>query len=233
MQAAYQWLQNEKDRLEKYTHAQLDILHRKHQEEVQRHYRHEESLVLRAQEVNRELQFLASQSQAMQQRAGELAQWESSLAAQMDKVHRAQEEFLKIQQTSDNLQKDTEAQQRCLEALRAETAQLQVSRTTAHAEFAKLETTLTEHHQLWQTKQAEITARQIEMEERYRRLEEMEAAARRRLAEVDDLEERLRQEFETQQTQLARDRRDLEMLYEKLRRQQPSRTADPMSSFVS
>jgi hypothetical protein len=54
------------------------------------------------------------------------------------------------------------------------------------------------------------------MEQRYLALEKSEEAARRRLAELDDLEERLRQEVEEQERQLAQERQDMETRRAKL-----------------
>jgi hypothetical protein len=217
LQAAYQWLQAEKERLDAYTRAQLDFIQQKHQEDLQNHYRNEANLVLRAQEVNRELQFLTAQSEALQARARALSESEAALSHQMEKVQRAQEEFLNIQRSSANLQQDTEVQRTLLENLRHETADIQATRAAAHAEYETVARRLEERRQTWERKQEEITARQAALEERCRTLEQGEAAARRRQAELDELEERLCHELETQQTQLAKERKEIEALYHRLR----------------
>jgi hypothetical protein len=76
---------------------------------------------------------------------------------------------------------------------------------------------LQQRQQAWEQKQAETAKFVAQMEQRCRTLEKAEEAAKRRLAELDDLEERLREEFETQERQLAQERRELETLRNQLR----------------
>jgi chromosome segregation ATPase len=193
--AAHQWLQTEKQRLDEYTRSQFNVIREQHQVLLTKHFRSEEALAQRSQELNREIQFLASQSEALQKRSQELAERETVLASHMERLSQAQEELLSIEQTSQNVRKDTEAQQALLEKLQAETAQLQAVDATARQEFSTFDTVLRDRQQAWERKHAEITARQAQMEDRYLALEKAEAAAERRLAELDELEERLRQEL--------------------------------------
>jgi DNA repair exonuclease SbcCD ATPase subunit len=216
LRAAQEWLQHERNRLEEYTRSQFDLIRQQHQALMAKHFRSEEALALRSQELNREMQFLASQAEALQQRGRELADWETALSAQMTRLAQAQDELLAIQQTSADVRRDTEVQCRILEAMRTETAQLQASESTARGEFDALQATLQEHQRSWEQKQVEIDARQAQMEQRYRALETSEQAARRRLAELDELEDRLRQELEEQERQLAAERRELEQLRARL-----------------
>ena len=58
--AAYDWFQSERARLEEYTRYQFAAIQQQQQAEMVNYYRREEALVQRAQEVNREMQFLAS-----------------------------------------------------------------------------------------------------------------------------------------------------------------------------
>ena len=67
VKAAHEWLANEKRKLEEYTRSQFGTIQQQHQALLAKHFRSEEALALRAQELNREMQFLASQSEAMQQ----------------------------------------------------------------------------------------------------------------------------------------------------------------------
>ena len=62
--AAYEWFQAERTRLEEYTRYQFAAIQQHQQAEMANYYRREEALVQRAQEVNREMQFLAKQSEA-------------------------------------------------------------------------------------------------------------------------------------------------------------------------
>jgi chromosome segregation ATPase len=217
VQSAYEWFLTERSRLEEYTRFQFEQVRAQQQADMSRYYRGEEALTLKSQELNREMQFLASQSQALQARARELAEWESSLSAQMQKLTRAHEDLLHIQNTSENIQRDTAAQQASLEQMRAEMSQLQTAEAAARTTFASFDATLAERQRAWEKKQADLTARQTAMEQRYQALDQAETAARRRLAELDDLEDRLQEECEDQQRQLARERQELDALYAELR----------------
>jgi len=216
LQAAHEWLRVEKHRLEQYTRSQFATIQQQHQTLLDKHFRSEQSLALRCQELNREMKFLASQTEMLQRRARELAERETALTAQMEQLARAQEELLTLEQTSQNVRQDTEAQRALLEQLRAQTAQLQQSDRASRCEFDNFETELKERQQAWAEKQAEMSIRQAKMEERYTALEKTEEAAKRRLAELDDLEERLQQEVQEQEQQLAQERRDMEMLRARL-----------------
>lgn len=217
LRAAYEWLQAEKHRLEQYTRNQFATIRQQHQALLAKHFRSEEALTLRAQELNREMQYLGSQAETLQRRGRELAEREATLAVQIEKVFRAQEDLLHIQQTSEDIQRDTEAQEVVLEELRAETARLQSSEAAARSEFETFEAKLRERQQAWERKQAEIAERQAQMEVRFEALEKTEEAAKRRLAEIEELEERMQREFEEQEQHLAAQRRELEALRAKLR----------------
>jgi hypothetical protein len=193
--AAQVWLKAERARLEAYTRNQFDVIRQQHQTLLAKHFHSEETLTLRCQEVNREMQFVASQSEALQKKAQELALRERILASQMERLSKAQQELLTIQQTSEDVRRDTEAQREVLEQLRAETSQLQQVESAARLEFVAFDTELRERKRAWEMKQTEITARQAQMEQRYQALEKAEAAAQRRLAELDELEERLYEEI--------------------------------------
>jgi chromosome segregation ATPase len=152
------------------------------------------------------------------------------LSAQAQKLTQAHEELLHIEKTSANIQRDTEAQQAYLEQMRGEMAQLQTNAAAARSSFATFDTELAERQQAFQRKQAEMAARQKEMEQRYQALEQAEVAARRRLAELDDLEDRLQEEVDEQQRQLVLERREIDALCAELRgRQVPAKPVKPSS----
>src|SRR5262249_52743631 len=69
LQAAHEWLQTERQRLEAYTRNQFAAIQQQHQALLAKQFRSEEALALRAQELNREMKFLASQAEALQSRA--------------------------------------------------------------------------------------------------------------------------------------------------------------------
>jgi hypothetical protein len=218
LQAAYQWLLIEKQRLDEYTRIQFNALRQQHQAVLTKHFRSEEALALRSQELNREIQFLASQTAAFQKRAQELVEREMLLASQMERLSQAQKELLAIEQTGESGRQETEEQQARLEKLRSETAQLQSVEASARVEFSSFETGLRDRQKAWEQKQEEIRVRLAQMEERYLALERAEAAAQRRLAELDELEQRLQREFadqarpdlQTHQLQLQQRYLDLE-----------------------
>ena len=60
-----------------------------------------------------------------------------------------------------------------------------------------------------ETKQAELSARLVEMEQRYLVLDRTETTTQRRIAELDEREERLRKEFEENERQLSKERQEL------------------------
>jgi chromosome segregation ATPase len=206
LNTACEWLHAERKRLEEYTRQQMTTIQQQHQALLAKKYATEEALVVQSQELNREIRFLASQAQLLQARARQLTERETALAEQMGKLSKAQEEFLTIQQTSKNLQKDTQTQRAYLERLLAETAQLQKQEANAHGKFETCETELKERQQAWEKKEAELAERQTQMEQRHLALERAEQAIQRRVAELDEMEERLRKDLETQERQLANER---------------------------
>jgi hypothetical protein len=108
---AYEWFQNEKRHLEEYTRQAIAAIHQQHQMALARDAHREGALALQAQELNQEMRYLASQAQAIQQRTHELTLREAVLSAQLQKLAEAQNDFLSIQRTSEDVQKDTETQQ--------------------------------------------------------------------------------------------------------------------------
>jgi hypothetical protein len=217
LRLAHEWFQVERARLEEYTRQQFADIEAQQQAGMSRFYQGEAALAARSREINREMQFLAAQSQALQARARELADWESQLSTQMARLTQAQGELLYIQTTSANIQRDTELQQASLLQLRQEAAQLQTQEAAARDSFAAFDQALADRQRAWEQKQADMAARQQAMEQRYQALEQAEAAAKRRLAELDDLEDHLRQEFDNQQQQLLRERQELDALYAEVR----------------
>ena len=216
---AQEWLQAERARLEAYTRSQFAAIQQQHQALLAKQFRSEEALALRAQELNREMKFLASQSEALQVRARELAEREAALTLHMEKLAQAEQEFLTSQRGGGNLGKLAEAHRVLLEQLRADTKRLQEAGADARTNAAAFEAALKERQEAWERKHATLVARLGEMEERFAALEKAEAASQRRMAELDELEELLRSEFEQQEKRLADDRQEIEVLRVKLRQQ--------------
>jgi hypothetical protein len=70
------------------------------------------------------------------------------------------------------------------------------------------------------------------MEERLNDLEKVEQAAQRRIAELDELEVRLREEFEEQERQLAEQRGEVAALYTRLRRRLEEESREPADQLL-
>ncbi len=194
LREAYRWLQGERRRLEEYTRTQFAAIQQRHQAILAQHFRNEENLALRTQELNREMTFLAAQTKIIQERAAELAQREQALAereAQMRLHHDSAPPPL----AESDWPADAEA---------------------APNELAEVANALKEHQAIWESKQAAIAGRLAQMEQRYLALEQAEEAARRRMAELDELENRLMQEFEKQERELALERRQVATLHARL-----------------
>jgi hypothetical protein len=190
LREAYRWLQGERRRLEEYTRTQFAAIQQRHQQILAQHFRNEESLALRTQELNREMTFLAAQAKIIQERAAELAQREKALAEQ-EALQRAHPHSA---------------------APLPDKADRPETNGTAPNELAEVAHALKEHQEVWESKQAAIADRLAQMEQRYQALDQAEEAARRRMAELDELENRLMQEFEKQERQLALERRQIETL---------------------
>jgi hypothetical protein len=192
--AAHAWLRFERARLEQYTRSQFDQLQSKHNDILGRYYRNEAELTMRVQEVNREMQFLAAQAQALRERARGLAEWEEALRAQAASLARLHH-YYEAARPGEADAAAGQALRAALEGLRQLTSVRQLSEVAAQAKFEAVEARLREHREVWEKKQAEVLARQTEVERRYGNLERAEAALQRRLAEVDELEKRLLQEY--------------------------------------
>jgi chromosome segregation ATPase len=217
--AAQEWLKAERARLEAYTHSQFAAIQQQHQALLAKQFRSEEALALRAQELNREMKFLASQSEALQLRARELADREVALSTHMEKLARAEQELLAMEQTGTNLSDTTAAHRALLEQLRVDMEQLQAAGANARSETAAFEASLKQRQEAWENKHAALVARQEEMEQRYTAMEKSEEALQRRLTELNELEEVLRAEFEQHEQQAAQERQEIDVLRTKLRMQ--------------
>jgi hypothetical protein len=212
LQVANEWLQAERARLEAYTRSQFGALQQQHQSLLAKQFRGEEALALRAQELNREMKFLASQSEALQSRARELAEREAAFTAQMERLASVEQELL-----SNDMRENPEAHRALVERLRAETAQLQAAGVDAGTNAAAFEAALKERQQAWEQKHATLLARQGEIEQRFAVLQKAEQASQRRLAELDEVEQLLRKEFEQQERDLALERQEIDVLRVRLR----------------
>jgi hypothetical protein len=187
LQAANAWLQRERMRLESYTRSQLGRLQHEHQNLVAQTYHNEQTIIARAQELSRTEEMLATQSRALQQQAEELGKREQALAEQLQEWVQGEEKL--------------EEQGGLLEALEAETAALLKSREAARADLEALAVSLMDRRKERAQEQALFASRLAELETRLQEADRAEAAAQRRLAEVEELEARLLHEIEAEKRQ--------------------------------
>jgi hypothetical protein len=193
LRAAQDWFQAERRNLEEYTRQQFGLIEQQHYAVLTRHYQTEADIARRAQEINREMQFLAAQAEAMKERARGLAEWEAALTEQTERLARLQDEHAVGQPEGEQAER---ARLASLEALRAATSQRQLSEAAARAKFEATQALIHERQAVWEKKQAEFLARQEQLERRYRDLDKAEESLRRRSVEMDEVEERLLQTIE-------------------------------------
>jgi hypothetical protein len=224
LQAAYDWLVRERKRLEAYTNAQLARLQQDHAAMVTQHYTNEQVMILRTQELASKEEFLTRQTRSLQEQAQKQAERDQALAGQREQLCRAHEEFAALQESCTGVQRDAQLQHALLETLRAETVAIQIDRAKAREDLDAMENRLQEQRALRDQEQALLSRRQGELDHRLKSLEQTEQATQRRLAELDDLEARLRHEIEEQEKQLAVERKAVEVLAARLR--QRNRTSE-------
>lgn len=191
LRAAQDWFRAERLKLEAYTEQQFETIRQQHYEVLTRHYQNEADIARRVQEINRELQLLATQAAAMKERARGLAEWEEALDAQTAHLARLQQEHVTAREASGAVSPAESERLAALEVLRAATSHRQLSEAAGRAKFEAVQILLQEHQATWETKQAEVLARQEQLERRCRELEKAEDALRRRIAEIDDMEDRM------------------------------------------
>jgi chromosome segregation ATPase len=212
MQAAYQWLQAERQRLEEYTRNQMAYIQGQHQDMLAKLFRSEEHVTLRYQEINRERQLLAAQSEALQKRSAELGQLEQSLASHVQELAVAKEKKSALVQASDALRQEIDGRRQVLEQLHPEVARLKQVEVSLRTELETVHLRIQQERQAWEKDQADLATRQSQVEQRYRALEANETAAQRRMKELEEWEERLHRDCEQQDKQLAAERRELDAL---------------------
>jgi chromosome segregation ATPase len=217
LQAANEWLKRERARLQEYTETQLARIQREHQALVSQTYFNEQTMILNCQELSRKEELLARQSRALQQQAAELSQREQALAAQLEQWMQIQREVGDLSQVRVQTEQEAEQQRTLLEALRQEIAALQRSRESMHGELEAMAREMEQQREARAREQDRLRANQAQIEQRLRNLDRAEQAVQRRLVELDELEARLRLEFEEQERQLAEQRRAVAAVYAKLR----------------
>jgi chromosome segregation ATPase len=219
LQAAYEWLQRERKRLENYTNSQLARLQNEHAAMLSRHYTNEQVLILRSQELANKEEFLTRQTRSLQQQAEQLAQRETALAAQREDLCRAHDENAAVQESCTGARPDADVQHALLDTLRSETLAIQHDREKAREDLEVMEKRLEQQREARDREQALLATRQAELDQRFSALEKAQEATERRLRELDDLEARLQQEIEDQENRLAAERKAVAAMAAHLRQQ--------------
>jgi uncharacterized protein (TIGR03067 family) len=183
LRAAQAWFQAERARLEEYAQDQFSNIQDQHQEALARQYQKEAELAKREREIHREVKFLAAQAEALRERARGLAEWETSLKAQSDQLSRLEEQAAAIPDAAGQVSLVAPV------APGPEVSQVRLSEAAAREKFEAVDAMIRERLEAWEKKQAEVLARQEQMELRYRDLELAEQAVARRMAELDQLED--------------------------------------------
>ncbi len=209
-----EWFRAERMRLDEYTRQRLRDIQDQHYQVLAHHYQSEAEMVRREQDVNRELQFLATQTEELHARARGLVEWEEALAAQTERLATLQASGAAPAEPEDRA---------ALAALRQAVSDRRLSEAAARARFEASQALVKERQAVWEKKQAELLARQGQLERRCRELQKTEEALQRRIAEMDEVEERLlracdRDENQARQEELERRSRGLQRAEEILQR---------------
>jgi hypothetical protein len=214
---ATQWLQRERQRLAAYTRSQLTRIQQEHQALLQQNYHNEQCLILRCQEAARQEEVLQAQGRALQQQAEDLARREQSLVGQLQDWWQRNEQLAALEEVTQGAQQNAAREQAVLQALQSETASAKQARESARAELDRL---LAAGEALRQSRAKEkeaLQARHAQLEQRLLEADKATLAAEQRQADLDDLETRLHREFEEQDRDLRRQRRELAALEARLR----------------
>jgi hypothetical protein len=229
LRAANEWLVREWERLKQYTEIQLARIQRESQGLLSQNHLNEQSMILGCQELSRKEELLARQSRALQQQANDLSCREQALTARLNKTV-AQGGADGLPSSRALTDQEIAQHQTLLESLRNETLALQKSREVTQGELVAMARSLDEQREAREKEQTLTRALQTQMEQRRRALDKAEQAAQRRVAELDELADRLREEFEEQERQLAVKRKDVNALYARLRQQGTENQPPPATS---
>lgn len=186
-QSEYEWLVEERKRLEVYTHRQMGLVKQQREEFLRYCTQMEEALALKGQELNRQQKQANLQADSLQKREQEAARREAFLATHEEQCVAAEKRLLGLQGEITALQTESAWSNQRLQELRKVVADLE-----------------------------EVAARQAHLDDRYRALELGEAALQQRLQEVEDLETQLRQELEAREREIELEYQQAEVLREQL-----------------
>lgn len=209
-QSEYQWVVEERSRLEAYTLAQFALIKQQREELLGRRAGIEETLALREQELNRKLRLLAEAQDTLDCRNRELAEREEDLQQNMEKLSSARTELQLLEQSCLQLQTENEAYRLLAEEHRIQTAHLEEAVRATRSELGILERGLQQRRRAAEEERAELAASRRQLDQRFTALEEGEESLRRRVTEIDQLEVQIRQELEQRERLLGIEYQELE-----------------------
>jgi chromosome segregation ATPase len=223
LRAEYEWLQEERRRLEASTRTQFALLRKTHEASLVSHYENAQKVTLHCQEVNRQMKLLTSHREALQKREEQLAEREAGVGAHEHQLAEAQKGLTQLQQDRERIEAEMEAHRQLLEPLRAEKSQLEGEMATARArheeelkevqgQLAAHEDELATRRRSWEEDQATLAAGRKHLEHRYLALEKAEEALERRARELDELEARVRRDCSEREQQLAAEQKQTQVL---------------------
>ncbi len=195
-QAEHHWLQEERRRLEAYTHNQFGALKQQHDALLARRFEIEEKLALQGQEINREMNLLSARRDVLQRHEQELAGREQALHHQLAELAHAEHQLTTFRQKCEQVKQEIEEHQAVLEPLQAERARLEEENRTARAGLEAREAEHNQRRQALDEEHARLSASRKQVEQRYEALAEAEQRLDRRMREEEELEARVRRDAE-------------------------------------
>lgn len=210
LQTEYEWLREERQRLEAYTLGQFALIKQQREELLGRKAGIEESLALREQELNRQLKLVTDGTEALRQRDRELSERETALAVQTQRISQAAQECRAFQESNARLRQENESQRLQAEQLRIQLAHLQEAVRFARSELAAVEQAARKRKEALDSAEVELAASRTQLGQRFAEVERAEASLRRRESELDQLEAQLRRELEERERSLEEEARELE-----------------------
>jgi hypothetical protein len=172
------WLREETVRFNRHVAQQLEALQARRQRLLELEAQVESKCIAREQEVNRLFATVTSRAEAVGRREDEVARREADLAPGAAGLAARVADVAAREERLAHVEAEMAALKLQAEELRSAIAALEVSRDQAEAELR------------------ELTGRRTALVLREAALERGERAVQQRLAELDDLEERIRQELE-------------------------------------
>ncbi len=184
LRVAYEWLQSERSRLEEYTRVQFEKVEQQHRELMALHFQREQDAALQAQEINREIQRLASFSENLDERAGQLGERQKDLDSQDDKLAAVREEVRAFQQTRQTLQQEIDSQRSLIEQSLTRTNELREQARLLDSEIEAQTATLAERRRSWEEKEAETAENAARIQARVHELNERDRVLTKRQTDL-------------------------------------------------